>query len=94
LVTMVCSHTTKGCLVTSISFAIYKRWIQEPVWLHGCGCILIKTQFIVVWLKKKVIYYLWIPLSFSVRNAVKEKQRFLTFLALFMLIALFNEQYN
>jgi len=28
-ITMVYSHSTKGCLVTSISFAIYKWWIQK-----------------------------------------------------------------
>jgi len=28
----------------------------EPVWLCGCGCVLFKTQFAAVWLRKKLIY--------------------------------------
>jgi hypothetical protein len=51
-------------------------------------------QFVAIWLKKKVIYCSWVPLGFCVGNAVKKKQGFLAFLALFMLSALFNEQCN
>jgi hypothetical protein len=71
---------------------IPKHMFIEPVWLRGC--VLIKTQFAAVWLKEKVIYCSWVPLVFCVGNAVKEKQGFLPFLALFMLIALFTEQCN
>jgi len=31
--------------------------VFEPVWLCGCGCVLLKTQFAAIWLIENLIYY-------------------------------------
>jgi hypothetical protein len=47
----------------------------EPVWLRDCGGILIKTQFVIVWLKKKLYIVHGSHLIFALETQLKKKAR-------------------
>ena len=69
--------TPTNCLPARKVFSLVLGRLICKIFFLGCGCILLKTKFAAVWLRKKLIDY-------SLGSIEKEKQSFLTFFFFFI----------